>query len=211
MGLSKQIDEIISATRGTTLVAATKYVEANTLLQLLAKGINNFGENRVDSFLKKYDALKSHEEICWHFIGTLQTNKVAKMINKITYLHSLNSIKLARYIERYRLTPLKCFIEVNFYDSNKTGVSKEEALSLLKAINNYKNVEVIGLMTMTEQEFTDSEKQLTFKMLNDFKNELNRMGYNKITCLSMGMSDDYKFAIKEHSTHVRLGRILFEL
>lgn len=83
------LKEIIKSAEGVTIVAATKYVGVNEMLNLLANNINNFGENRVDSFLEKYEVLKDNEEIVWHFIGTLQTNKVNKIIDKIDYLHSL--------------------------------------------------------------------------------------------------------------------------
>ena len=84
-----------------TLVAATKYVGPEDLLVLLESGINNFGENRTDSFLTKYYALQN-KEVVWHFIGHLQRNKASDVINKIDYLHSLDSLKLADIIEKER-------------------------------------------------------------------------------------------------------------
>lgn len=204
------LKEIIKSAEGVTIVAATKYVGVNEMLNLLANNINNFGENRVDSFLEKYEVLKDNEEIVWHFIGTLQTNKVSKIIDKIDYLHSLNSIKLARYIERYRTNPLNCFLEVNLTDSlTKTGILESDVLKTLEEIKNYKNVNVIGLMTMTETYMTDEEKRQTFARLSKLKDELNKLGYESIKDLSMGMSDDYLIAISCGATFVRLGRILF--
>ena len=108
----KKIKEIQSLLHDETIVAATKYVGCNDIIELLRVGINNIGENRVDAFLKKYEELNSYP-IIWHFIGTLQTNKVSDMINKIDYLHSLDNLRLAAKINQYRNTPLKCFIEVN--------------------------------------------------------------------------------------------------
>lgn len=204
------LKEIIKSAEGVTIVAATKYVGVNEMLNLLANNINNFGENRVDSFLEKYEVLKDNEEIVWHFIGTLQTNKVSKIIDKIDYLHSLNSIKLARYIERYRTNPLNCFLEVNLTESlTKTGILESDVLKTLEEIKNYKNVNVIGLMTMTETYMTDEEKRQTFARLSKLKDELNKLGYESIKDLSMGMSDDYLIAISCGATFVRLGRILF--
>ena len=80
--------------KNITIVAATKYVDVSEMVYLLDNGINNFGENRVEDFLRKYEALKDHS-IIWHFIGHLQRNKAHKLINKIDYLHSLDSLKLA--------------------------------------------------------------------------------------------------------------------
>ena len=99
MKINNKINDIIAATKDQTLVAATKYVDSNVMKELLGYKINNFGENRVDSFLKKYEELSDYD-IKWHFIGTLQTNKVKKVINKIDYLHSLNSINLLHEIHK---------------------------------------------------------------------------------------------------------------
>ena len=204
------LNEIIKSALGVTIVAATKYVGVSEMINLLANNINNFGENRVDSFLEKYEALKDNKEIVWHFIGTLQTNKVSKMIDKIDYLHSLNSIKLARYISRYRSKPLNCFLEVNLTNSStKTGIKPTEVINTLEEIKKLENVNVIGLMTMTETYMTDLEKEATFNSLNKLKEELQNTGYESITHLSMGMSDDYLIAIRCGATFVRLGRILF--
>ncbi len=83
------------------VVAATKYVDSTKMIDLYNAGVHDFGENRVDSFLKKYDELKDYD-INWHFIGHLQRNKCKDVINKIDYLHSLDSLKLANEIEKYR-------------------------------------------------------------------------------------------------------------
>lgn len=201
--------QIKDSCKDVTIVAATKYVDETKMKELLEYGINHFGENRVNDFLRKYEVLND-DTIVWHFIGSLQTNKVKSMINKISYLHSLNSFKLASFIEKYRNEPLKCFLEVNLTDSNtKTGINIEEVKKFLLDIKDFSKVSVIGLMTMTEPEQTDLEKLEVFNRLNSLKNELNELGYNNIKELSMGMSDDYLLAIKANATFIRLGRILF--
>ena len=205
-----KITDIIKNTKDATIVAATKYVDSSKMKQLLESNITHFGENRVDSFLTKYEELKDCDNITWHFIGSLQTNKVKKMIDKIDYLHSLNSLKLAEFINKYRTTPLNCFLEINLTNSlTKTGISSDKVCEVLNEINKLPNVCVIGLMTMTETWMNDEEKKQTFTKLVDLKNELNKIGYNKITHLSMGMSDDYLIAVECGATFVRLGRILF--
>ena len=138
--VSSNIKEVIKEAKGAKIVAATKYVGVTEMKELLDLGINHFGENRVNSFLEKYEMLKDNN-IVWHFIGSLQTNKVKSMINKISYLHSLNSFKLATYIDKYRETPLDCFIEVNLTDSDtKTGINKETILELLEQIKGLKTI-----------------------------------------------------------------------
>ena len=203
------LPKIINSVKDATIVAATKYVGVSEMQGLLTYNINNFGENRVDSFLEKYEVLKD-SNIIWHFIGSLQTNKVKKMINKISYLHSLNSVKLASVIDKYREAPLNCFLEVNLTESlSKTGINPDNIISSLAMIKEFKNVNVIGLMTMTEADMTDLEKMEVFTKLKNLKEELNKLGYSNITHLSMGMSDDYHIAITCGATFVRLGRILF--
>ena len=205
-----KIIEIIKNAKDATIVAATKYVDSSKMKKLLESNITHFGENRVDSFLTKYEELKDYNNITWHFIGSLQTNKVKKMIDKIDYLHSLNSLKLAEFINKYRTRPLNCFLEINLTNSlTKTGISLDKVCEVLNEINKLPNVCVIGLMTMTETWMNDEEKRQTFTKLVDLKNELNKIGYNKITHLSMGMSDDYLIAVECGATFVRLGRILF--
>ena len=205
-----KINQIKESAQKARIVAATKYVGVSEMLKLLEDGICDFGENRVDSFLEKYEMLKDNNDIKWHFIGTLQTNKVKKMIKHIDYLHSLNSLKLATIIDKYRETPLKCFLEINLTNSStKTGIILNDVESALEEIIKLKNIEVIGLMTMTESDMTDSEKEEVFTKLALLRSELNNKGYKSITHLSMGMSDDYLIAIKCGATFVRLGRILF--
>ena len=105
-----------------TIVAATKYFNSNEMIELYKTGISNFGENRVENL-----------EITWHFIGTLQTKKVRKMINNIDYLHSLNTLKLAEEIDKRRTSPLKCFIQVNISNElNKHGFDKEEVIPFIE-------------------------------------------------------------------------------
>ena len=98
--IRKDIKEFLNTLpKNVTLVAATKYVGPEDMEVLLENGINNFGENRTDSFLAKYNCLHSKNAI-WHFIGHLQRNKATEVINKIDYLHSLDSLKLAELIEQ---------------------------------------------------------------------------------------------------------------
>lgn len=205
--LSENIDQIIKECSNQVIVAATKYVAASDLLLLREKGIKDFGENRVDDFLLKYQEMKEYEDITWHFIGTLQTNKVKKMINKVDYLHSLDSLNLANYIDKYRFKELPCFIQVNLTNSQtKHGIKKEELLNFLDALKKFPKVKVVGLMTMTEESQNNEEKYATFIELKKVLDSLNNP---QIKYLSMGMSDDYEEAIKASSTHLRLGRILF--
>ena len=191
-----------------TLVAATKYVDANEIKKLHNVGVLNFGENRVDAFLSKYDSLKDYKDISWHFIGHLQRNKAKNAINKIDYLHSLDSLKLAEEIEKYRSTPLNVLVEVSInLEENKNGVPYYEVEEFIKSLSKYQKINLVGLMMMTIKESNDKDNQ--FHKLAVLRDELEKKLSISLPYLSMGMSEDYKLAIKEKATHIRLGRILF--
>lgn len=203
-------DFINTIPKNVTLVAATKYVDAETMTDLFNAGITNFGENRVESFLEKYDKL-SKIPAEWHFIGHLQTNKADKVIDKIDYLHSLDSLKLAQIIEKKRSTPLKCFIEVSVNnEETKNGVKLNELSNFVEEVLKYKNVQIVGLMMMAVKAANHDELIKQFMTLKDLQNLLEFKFKIKIPYLSMGMSDDYKEAIECGATHIRLGRILYK-
>lgn len=196
------VKKILEEIKGTNLVVASKYVGSDTIEDLYSLGINNFGENRVDAFLTKYEELKDYD-ITWHFIGHLQTNKAKKVLNKISYLHSLDSLELAEIIDKRCENPLKCFVEVHMTTSEtKNGILPSELEDFLEKLKSYKKVQVIGLMTMTEEEMSDEEKFNVFKGLKELADKYS------LKELSMGMSQDYKLAIKAGATYIRLGRII---
>ena len=210
MKVRSDIQEFLKSTpNDISLVAATKYVDSSEIKKLVDAGVTNIGENRVEAFLEKYHALGNNKAISWHFIGHLQRNKADEVIDKIDYLHSLDSLKLADLIDKKRSTPLKVFVEVSInLEESKNGVPHFEAEEFIKKLLTYKNIEVVGLMMMTVKESDDKQEQ--FKKLRLLKEEIEQHLNIKLPYLSMGMSDDYKAAILEGATHIRLGRILFE-
>lgn len=200
-----------SIPQNVTIVAASKYVDSQDINVLLDAGINNIGENRVDSFLHKYEELKD-KDIVWHFIGHLQRNKALEVIDKIDYLESLDSLKLAELINTHRLSPLKCFIEVSInLEENKNGVPYFEVENFLREAMKYQNIQIVGFMMMAVAHSNDDSLCEQFKKLRLLRDEMEQKLNIKLPYLSMGMSEDYQEAIKEGATHVRLGRILFNL
>lgn len=192
-----------------TLVAATKYGDANDLRVLYQSGVTNFGENRVDAFINKYGALKDLD-INWHFIGHLQRNKAQLVINKIDYLHSLDSLELVKVIDKYRTSPLNCFVEVSInLEESKNGVPYYQVKDFISNCLRYPNVNIIGLMMMGISQSSEDSLHEQFKKLKQLQKELEEELNISLPYLSMGMSDDYKIAIEEGATHIRLGRILF--
>ena len=197
--------------QGVTVVAASKYVGTDDIRVLLNAGIDNIGENRIDSFLHKYEELKDLP-IKWHFIGHLQRNKANSIIDKIDYLESLDSLKLAELINTRRLRPLKCFIEASInLEENKNGVPYFDVENFIRQIMPYKNIEIVGLMMMAVADSDECSLCEQFSKLRILRDDLEKKLNIKLPYLSMGMSDDYIEAIKEGATHIRLGRILFNL
>ena len=141
MKLREDIDSFLnSIDKNVMVVAATKYVGPDLMVELYNHGVSNFGENRVEAFLEKYDSLKDLD--CkWHFIGHLQRNKCKQVINKIDYLHSLDSLELAGMIDKLRSTPLNTFIEVSInLEESKNGVPYYEVEEFINKVKEYKNI-----------------------------------------------------------------------
>ena len=193
-----------------TVVAATKYFNSEEMRELFSEGITHFGENRVELLLEKSSNLDDLD-ITWHLIGTLQTKKVKKVINLVSYLHSLDNIKLAEEVNKRRTSPLKCFIQVNISnEETKHGLEINEVIPFLEAISSYENINIIGFMGMASYTSNEEEISNQFQKLNDLTKYVNDVTNLNISDLSIGMSNDYLIALKHDSTFLRLGSVLFK-
>lgn len=180
------------------IICASKYYASNEMREIFKKGISNFGENRVNDLLKKQEEL-SDLNIVWHFIGNLQTNKIKKMINKISYLHSLESIEQAILIQKYRNNPLSCFIQINMSNElTKSGININKLNDFINELKKYDKIEIVGLMTIGIANELDST-EIIFNNINKLKEKYS------LKYLSIGMTNDYELAIKNNATHIRLG------
>ncbi|MDO7905393.1 YggS family pyridoxal phosphate-dependent enzyme [Paenibacillus sp. JX-17] len=194
------------------VIAVTKYVSAGMTESVLRAGLNHIGENRWQNAEEKWNRLGNRG--VWHFIGHLQTNKVKDIIGKFTYIHSLDSISLAKELDKKAAKldlTVKCFLQVNVSgEESKYGLQPEEAASFLQQIAQYKHVQVIGLMTMAPFEENPERTRPVFRGLRELKDELNGQALTPepMAHLSMGMSNDFEVAIEEGATWVRLGSIL---
>ena len=145
-----------------SVIAVTKYVDVQTAEALLPLGVRHIGENRVDKFLEKYQALKDYP-VTWHLIGTLQRRKVKEVIPFVDYFHALDSLKLAQEIQKRTDHVVKCFLQVNISgEESKHGFSKEELLELLPELAKLDQIEYVGLMTMAPFE-ADSDELKEFQ------------------------------------------------
>ena len=192
------------------MVVATKYYGIDDLCVLFDAGIKDFGENRVDSFLPKYEYFKG-QGITWHFIGHLQRNKAKKVLNKIDYLHSLDSLELAKMIDEIREKELPTLIEVSVNEEeNKNGVKIQDLDDFVREVLKYKKVKLVGLMMMAIDGSDEESLHHQFAKLRETRDDLEKKFNIKLPELSMGMSHDYKIAIEEGATMVRLGHIIGE-
>ncbi|AND39306.1 YggS family pyridoxal phosphate-dependent enzyme [Cytobacillus oceanisediminis] len=192
-----------------TLIAVTKYVSAERAQEALEAGIVHLGENRDEGLLAKWDVLK--DKPTWHFIGTLQTRKVKNIIDKVDYIHSLDRLSLAKEIDKRADRKINCFVQVNVSgEESKQGINPEEVADFISCLADYKNLNVIGLMTMAP--LSDDEELLRscFRKLKNLQTMVKDLGFDFAPCteLSMGMSNDFSLAIEEGATMVRIGTAL---
>ena len=195
-----------------SVIAVTKYVDVQTAEALLPLGVHHIGENRVDKFLEKYQALKDYP-VTWHLIGTLQRRKVKEVIPFVDYFHALDSLKLAQEIQKRTDHVVKCFLQVNISgEESKHGFSKEELLELLPELAKLDQIEYVGLMTMAPFEADSDELKGIFKDTQALQAEIRekQIPNMPMTELSMGMSRDFKEAIQFGSTFVRIGTAFFK-
>lgn len=197
-----------------TLVAVTKKRSVDEIKTLVSLGVNHIGENKVQELVQKYEEIG--DAVTWHMIGHLQRNKVKYIVDKVTYIHSLDSLELAREIERRAgkiNRKIKCLLEVNISgEESKYGLAPHEVKSLLTELEAFQYVEIVGLMTMAPYTENPEEIRFVFHGLRELAQEIKALNFSNIKMdhLSMGMSNDYPIAIEEGATMVRIGSRLFE-
>lgn len=195
-----------------TLVAVSKNQPNNAILEAYQTGQRVFGENKVQELVAKYESLP--KDIEWHMIGHLQSNKVKYIAPFVYLIHGIDSFKLLAEVNKHALSNhriinvlLQVFIAK---EETKFGFSKIEVVDLLNSekFQELKNIKVLGLMGMATN--TDNEQQIRneFKSLKILFSVLNTQ-HSLLTTLSMGMSSDYKIAIEEGSTMIRIGSSIF--
>ena len=194
------------------VIAVTKYVDVAKTEALVKTGIQHIGENRVDKFLEKYQALKEYD-LTWHLIGSLQRRKVKDVINLVDYFHALDSVKLAQEIQKRAEHPIKCFLQVNISgEESKHGFAPDELDDVLAEIAQLDKIEIVGLMTMAPFEASQEELQDIFSKTHQLQKQLEKKQLKNMPFseLSMGMSRDFEVAIANGATYVRIGTSFFK-
>ena len=197
-----------------TFLAATKMNSAERINVAIDAGVEVIGENRVQELLEKYDAINK-DKVSIHFIGHLQTNKVKYIIDKVDMIQSLDSLSLAKEIDKQAKKHskiMKVLVEINICaEESKSGVSPEELEDFLTEVSKFENIKVVGLMSIPPV-MTDIETQRKiFQKIMKIYVDISTKNIDNISMeiLSMGMSDDYTIAIEEGSNMIRVGSSLF--
>ena len=202
---------------GITLLAAVKSGEIGEIRYLhRTLGICDLGENRVQQFLEHYEALKDEAGIRWHFIGSLQTNKVKYLIDKVCMIHSLDSLRLAAEIEKQaakRDLIMDVLVEINSGEEEaKGGVMPAQVEDFCLALSEFPHIRLRGFMTMAPKcensaQYCEYFEETSRRVLDIWRKTLHNIIEDPV--LSMGMSESFEAAIACGSTMVRVGRGLF--
>ena len=196
-----------------TLIAVSKTKPIELIKEAYDYGIRDFGENKVQEILEKYEQLP--KDIRWHMIGHLQTNKVKMILDKVEYIHSIDSLKLASVIDKEAKKKgivVKGFLELNIVgEETKFGFSVEELNSIVEELAVFGNLRIIGLMIVAPFVDIAEKNREIFKKMKKIAVDINAKKIHnvEISELSMGMSGDYLVAIEEGSTFVRVGSSIF--
>ncbi len=194
------------------IIAASKYADVDQIKEVKQLSIINFGENRADELLEKYNSIGN--DVIWHFIGHLQSRKVKIVVPLVDYIHSIDNTNTLEKIneEALKINKVqKVLIEVNISgEESKYGINIEDVENFLIHARKYSNVEIRGLMTMAP--LTDDMEfiRVIFRKLKELKDRMNSIFTGlSLTELSMGMSNDFKIAIEEGATMIRVGSSIF--
>lgn len=197
-----------------TLLAVTKTVDVDAVLEAIDNGVTDVGENKPQELARKYEVIGN--KVKWHLIGSLQTNKVKYIIDKVYMIHSLDRQALCEEIQKRAEKinkNINCLIQVNISkEESKHGIYESDVVDFIKHVSaNYKNIKIKGLMTMAPFSEDEEEVRDVFKGLKQLSIEIDKMNIDNVSMeyLSMGMSNDYEIAIEEGSNIVRVGTSIF--
>ncbi len=200
-------------TDDVTLIAVSKTKPVEMLQEIYDCGCRDFGENKVQEIMDKYEKLPN--DIRWHMIGHLQTNKVKYIVDKVYMIHSVDSIKLAKEISKEAVkknVAVKVLLEVNVAkEETKFGLLTEEVLDFYKEVIDLPGLKVCGLMTIAPYVENSEENRQHFVKLKQLMVDIESEKTDNISVgeLSMGMTGDYEVAIEEGATYVRVGTGIF--
>ena len=196
-----------------TLIAVSKTKPVETLREAYDLGVRVFGENKVQELTAKYEALP--DDIHWHMIGHLQTNKVKYIVDKVRLIHSVDSLRLAEVIEKEaekhnRIVDI--LLEVNVAEEeSKFGLKMPEVIPMAEKVVQLPHIRLRGLMTIAPFVENPEKNRAIFANLHDLYVDIKEKNIDNgtVSILSMGMTNDYEVAIEEGATMVRIGTGIF--
>ncbi|HEX8547627.1 MAG TPA: YggS family pyridoxal phosphate-dependent enzyme [Cytophagaceae bacterium] len=218
MDLQRNIQQIQQVVRHSDakLVAVTKTYPVEVLQEAYDLGLRAFGENKVQELIQKFEVLP--RDIEWHLIGHLQSNKVKHIAPFVHLIHSVDSMSLLKEINKQaekNFRVIDCLLQIHIAkEETKFGLSEEEAVEIIRSheLPSLKNIKIIGLMGMATNTSDESVIRAEFRSLKTLFELFKRSYASDVVSfheLSMGMSSDYKVALEEGSTMVRVGSSLF--
>ena len=197
-----------------TIIAVTKYFDETKLIEAYQDGLRNFGENRVQDAIEKFNKLPDEikQNSKFHLIGHLQSNKVKKAVGVFDYIQSIDSLKLAKAVSDEAISKgivQKVLLQINnANEESKSGYRVNDLLNDFPELITLKGIKIEGLMNIAPIT-TDEELHILFQGMYDLKTKLEKDNSINLKELSMGMSNDYKIALEHGATMIRIGRRLF--
>ncbi|EAZ94316.1 YggS family pyridoxal phosphate-dependent enzyme [Crocosphaera chwakensis] len=214
MNISENLDKILGQIPSSVrLVAVTKKKSVAAIEEAYNYGIRDFAESRVQEALEKQEQLQNYQDICWHFIGHIQTNKAKQVLKNFHWIHSVDSLKLAKYLDKLAdknsISPHVCLQVKILHDPNKYGWKVEEIWQDLSKLESLKYIKIDGLMTILPLGLSQNECLDTFAKTKELASKITEKSSLQLKELSMGMSNDYLLAVEKGATMIRLGTIIF--
>ncbi len=194
------------------LIAVTKTQDADKINEAIVNGIDSIGENKVQEILNKFEQVN---DVSWHMIGYLQTNKVKYIVDKVQMIHSMDRIHLAEEINKRARQIDRCIdvlIQVNIAkEDTKSGIDEVDIYNMMDQLAVLENIRVKGLMTIAPYEEDPEKVRIHFRKMKQLFDEIHEKNIEGIEMryLSMGMTNDYKVAIEEGSNMIRIGTGIF--
>ncbi len=203
--IEKNIKDVLKDIGNAKLIAVSKTKPVSMIKEAYDLGIRDFGENKVQELVSKFSELP--DDINWHMIGHLQTNKVKDVVGKVKLIHSVDTVKLAEVIDKEASKKdivVDILLEINIAsEESKYGFSVLELDDVIKEINKLNNIRILGFMCVAPDTDNPESNRKYFRLMRKLANKYN------YSVLSMGMSNDYLIAIEEGSTYVRIGTKIF--
>jgi pyridoxal phosphate enzyme (YggS family) len=211
--VTKACEQAGRSEQEVTLLAVSKTKPVDMLMDVYRAGARDFGENKVQELVDKIPQMPS--DVRWHMIGHLQRNKVKYIVDKACLIHSVDSVHLAKKIEKEAAKKgvvAKVLLEVNIaQEETKFGIREDEVYALIDAIKDMPHVHVMGLMTIAPFVENPEENRVYFRKMHQLSLDIKSKCIDNIdmSVLSMGMTNDYEIAVEEGATMIRVGTAIF--